>query len=321
MMNRNGLWALLLVSAGCQTAPTSPMTTGQPATPAPHPTAPDSRSAPTAAAKTQLVGTWANSQMAFHLAANGAYQWRIQGRVVQGSWAMPQPGVVAFTVNGSTTHYGYQVNSGQLGLRDPQGHVLWFARPVASTARPGPPSQPAPARPAPTNINMNDYNTQMWILNNPANLPAQTLHANWTNGMSVPTGSVYKYVTSGQLSYGSMGHGHMLEFTPDGTYAWAFRYAHNYMGCRNSVESMEVGRYTFNGRQLSMQPTNTDADICSCCAGRKTKMSKDLMPRTFQVAFHASGRYAVLRGTCTKAASIRCVGPANAKHLRIALTR
>lgn len=310
---------LALWAVACQPVSTTPA----PATKSPSPQPTSQASATPQEASNQpardaaLFGVWGNQQIVFQLAGNGQYQWRVNGQTLQGTWAIPRPGFIAFrSANGSTLLFQYQIARNHLAFKDQNGNVHYFARPNRAGGG------PAPARPGvATKVNINDYNTQMQILRNPAKATASEIRGKWSNGMGVPTGSVYQSINTGQLSYGSMGHGHLMEFRADGTYAWVFRYAHRYLNCRNSVESMEVGRYRFDGTKLILQPSKTDADICSCCAGRKTKLSQDRAQRVFQVAFHPSKRYAVLRGTCTKTAQITCVGPANGKHLRIGLGR
>ncbi len=210
---------------------------------------------------------------------------------------------------------GATTNGSNAGIPTAQEHPTGFARPDSTGRVSG------PNRGSGGHVNINDYNTQMRILRNPASLARDTLQGTWANGAGAPTGGVYRSVTTGQLRLDSIGHGHVFEFKPNGTYAWVFRYGHRYLNCRNSVDSIEVGHWEFDGRQLVLKPAKNETELCSCCAGRKVKMGQDRNRRYFQVAFDDSGKFAVLRGSCARTAQISCVGPSGGKHLRIGLAR
>lgn len=142
------VFSLIGLAQGCQpvdpnAAGTTPATTGTQPTPAAAVQADSTHDA-------QVVGTWANPEagMTFRLEANGGYMMQLQGNQMAGTWSTPQPGVLVFAVNGTTTNYQYQVQPGGLGLQDPQGNAMWFARAGAQGGQGGNvASAPAPTPP------------------------------------------------------------------------------------------------------------------------------------------------------------------------------
>lgn len=108
------------------------------------PAAPISAYAPVQNRDSRVVGQWANPQanMLFALYANGAYQMQVQNNQLQGTWSNPQPGVMALTVNGQTTHYRYQLEGARLGLQDPNGQMMVFARATGQATASTPQSTP-----------------------------------------------------------------------------------------------------------------------------------------------------------------------------------
>jgi hypothetical protein len=71
--------------------------------------------------------------------------------------------------------------------------------------------------------------------------------------------------------------------------------------CRSEARMVEIGRYSYNGRYLTLTSQGHKGDICTCCRGNKrTKVNKRYRKRRKYEVFGVSGKphAMVLRGTC-----------------------
>ena len=153
------------------------------------------------------------------------------------------------------------------------------------------------------------YEGQLAMLASRQKVDPKLLVGSWSHGTSAPMGDVYREVTSGSLSYDAIGHGDMMQFNDDGTYAYIYSYSQTYGGCQNTIQRQESGSYQFDGMTLTLQPKGFEANLCTCCAGRPTvKRENRPKVRRYEVALHPGGRHMVIRGTCPEY-TISCVGP------------
>ncbi|MEM1217862.1 MAG: lipocalin family protein [Bacteroidota bacterium] len=141
-------------------------------------------------------------------------------------------------------------------------------------------------------LNLQDPNIKRQILQNTASFNRSDLLGEWTQIMSSTTSNVFEDLSTGQLSQGTTGYGHILRLTNNGAYELSYAY-HN--GPNNQVEVSETGTFSLQGTTLSLNPARYKADYL--IYGQAQSENKSSPPaRVFQMGLHPSGKYLVLSG-------------------------
>ncbi len=212
---------------------------------------------------------------------------------------------------------GIPAKMAAMSLYDPSQNLIFGALLAAPTSRfealdgtnllyavlerPGPAQYQAPVNDwtgyGSGTFDINSYDTQLQLLNERTPVAPERLIGQWTQGISVPMGSNYEDLITGEVSYGQLGHGFFLELREDGSYDLIYNYSHTYMGCKNSVKAYEHGRFAFDGATLTLQPAAYEGTL-NTCGSPPTPTQRHRPPtRTYEVGMEASGQYMVIRGT------------------------
>jgi hypothetical protein len=144
-------------------------------------------------------------------------------------------------------------------------------------------------------LNMQDDAVKRAILGNGAPVDAARLHGRWMQAMGAMTGMDYQNIVTGEISMGSRGFGHVLEFAQNGTYTLSYLYNANSGGCLNRAEMNERGRYQVSGNELVLTPQGYAGTYIVC--GQRTVMDEKQVPvRRFQLGLHPGGDHLVIMG-------------------------